>query len=199
MESLRKFFSDNGGYFVAADKELQELGKKLSQSCIIKSAANCGIKLHFNPSLSSYFGGAREIMIKAPKHALKAILTDASVSDEELMNAITGVESLLNSRPLTYQAANMDDDVPVTPNHFLHGQIYGHMGVSFAPETVDQRTFSPRKRWRRLQELVKHFWQHWLTEFPPGLNPMPKWHKWKRNLKVRNTVIVISPDCPRAQ
>ena len=133
-------------------------------------------------------------MIKAAKRALKAILMNANVSDEELMTAITGAESLLNSRPLTYQTANVDDDVPLTPNHFLHGQ----MGGSFAPETVDQTTFSPRKRWRRVQELVKHFWQRCLKEWLPGLNPTTKWHKEKRNLKVGDIVIVISPDSPRA-
>ena len=77
-------------------------------------------------------------MIKATKRALKAILTDTNVSDEELTIAITGAESLLNSRPLTYQTVNVDDDVPLTQNHFLHGQI----GGSFAPKTVDQTTFS---------------------------------------------------------
>ena len=91
----------------------------LDQNRIIKSAANRGIKWHFNPPLSPHFGGAHEIMIKAAKRALKAILTDANVSDEELMNAITGAESLLNSRPLTYQTANADNDVPLTPNHGL--------------------------------------------------------------------------------
>ena len=126
--------------------------------------------------------------------ALKAILTDANVSDEELMTAITGAESLLNSRPLKYQTANVDDDVPLTPNHFLHGQ----MGGSFAPETVDQTTFSPRKPWQRVQELVMHFWQRWLKEWLPGLNPTTKWHKEKRNSKVGDIVIVISPDNPRA-
>ena len=133
-------------------------------------------------------------MIKAPKCAVKAILADANVSDEELMTAITGAEALLNSRPLTYQTANVDDDVPFTPNHFLHGQ----MGGSFAPESVDQTTFSPRKRWRRVQELVKHVWQRWLKEWLPGLNPTTQWHKEKRNLKVGDIVIVISPDNPRA-
>ena len=186
--------SDNVGNFVAADKELQELVRSLDQDRIIKSAANRGIKWHFNPPLSPHFGGAHEIMIKAAKRALKAILMNANVSDEELMTAITGAESLLNSRPLTYQTANVDDDVPLTPNHFLHGQ----MGGSFAPETVDQTTLSPRKRWRRVQELVKHFWQRWLKEWLPGLNPTTKWHKEKRNLKVGDIVIVISPDSPRA-
>ena len=94
----------------------------------------------------------------------------------------------------TYQTANVDDDVPLTPNHFLHGQIGGR----FAPETVDQTTFSLRKRWRRVQELVKHFWQRWLKELLPGLNPRTKWHKEKKNLKVGDIVIVISPDSHRA-
>eukprot|EP00112_Aurelia_sp_Birch-Aquarium-sp1_P012313 Seg259.12 transcript_id=Seg259.12/GoldUCD/mRNA.D3Y31 product="hypothetical protein" protein_id=Seg259.12/GoldUCD/D3Y31 len=88
--------SDNGGNFVAADKELQELVKRLDQNRIIKSAANRGIKWHFNPPLSPHFGGAHEIMIKAAKRALKGILTDPNVSDEELMTAIIGAESLLN-------------------------------------------------------------------------------------------------------
>ena len=39
------------------------------------------------------------------------------------MTAIIGAEGLINSRPLTYQSANPVDDVPLTPNHFLHGQI----------------------------------------------------------------------------
>ena len=185
---------DNGGNFVAADKELQELVKRLEQNRIIQSAANRGIKWHFNPPLSPHFGGAHEIMIKAAKRVLKGILTDANVSDEELMTAITGAELLLNLRPLTYQTANVDYDVPLTPNHFLHGQ----MGDRFAPETVDQTTFSPRKRWRCVQELVKHFWQRWLKEWLPGRNPTTKWHKEKKNLKVGDIVIVISPDSPRA-
>ena len=78
--------SDNGGNFIAAEKELQELVRRLDQNRIIKSAANRGIKWHFNPPLSPHFGGAHDI--KAAKRSLKAMLADANVSDEELMNAI---------------------------------------------------------------------------------------------------------------
>ena len=185
--------SDNGGNFVAADKELQNLVKGLDQDRIIKNAANRGINWNFNPPLSPHFGGAHEIMIKAAKRALKAILTNANVSDEELMTAISGAESLLNSRPLTYQTANVEDDVPLTPNHFLHGQ----MGGTFAPETVDQTAFSLQKRWERAQELVKHFWQRWLKEWLPRLNPTTKWHKERKNLQVEDIAILFSPDSPR--
>ena len=43
--------TDNGNNFVAADKELQELVKRLDQNRIIQSAANRGIKWHFNQNL----------------------------------------------------------------------------------------------------------------------------------------------------
>ena len=47
------------------------------------------------------------------------------MTDEELITVSTGVESLLNSRPLTYQSSDPRDDVPLTPNHFLRGQMGG--------------------------------------------------------------------------
>ena len=46
-------------------------------------------------------------MIKAAKQAVRAMLGNADVTDEELMTALTGVDALLNSRPLTYQSANL--------------------------------------------------------------------------------------------
>ncbi len=96
---------------------------------------------------------------------------NADVTDEELWTAVIGAESLLNSRPLTYQSADPLDNTPLTPNHFLHGQ----MGGQFAPETVDSTEFSPRRRWRRIQELVRHFWHRWLREWLPGLTARKKW------------------------
>ena len=52
---------------------------------------------------------------------LYAVLNNGVVNDEELVTIFTEVEGLLNSRPLTYQSA----DVPLTPNHFLLGQMGG--------------------------------------------------------------------------
>ena len=80
-------------------------------------------------------------MNKAAKKAIRAILSDADVNDEELMTTFTGVEALMNSRPLTYQSANPKDVTPLTPNHFLHGQA----GGLSAPASVDEKPFNPRK------------------------------------------------------
>lgn len=177
--------SDNGTNFKGADTQLKVLVSAIDKEKIKESTANRGIKW--------YFRGVHESMTKSAKKAINAILGNADISDEELMTAVIGVEGLINSRPLTYQSANPDDDVPLTPNHFLYGQI----GGQFAPSSVDETPFNLRKRWRRIQELVRHFWKRWPRE---GLSRLSTWKKWnneRRDIKIGDVVRVISPDTSR--
>ena len=109
------------------------------------------------------------------------------------MTAIIEAAGHINSRPLTYQSANQSDDVPLTPNHFLHGQI----GGQFAPSSVNETTFNPRKRLRRIQELLRHFWARWMREWLPGLNARKKWFRTQRDVQVGDVILVVSPDTPR--
>ena len=134
-------------------------------------------------------------MIKSAKRATYAILGSANVTDEELVMAFTGAEALINSRPLTYQSANPSDDTPITPNHFLIGQV----GVQFAPGSGDSGQFSPKKRWGRVQELVRHFWHRWLREWLPPLNRRSKWWKEQKDVQVNDVVLVVAPETPRGQ
>ena len=60
---------------------------------------------------------------------------------------------LLNSRPLTYQTADPEDDVSLTPNYFLLGQVGGR----FALETDTQESYNLKKRWRRTSRINKAF------------------------------------------
>ena len=150
---LEEVYSDNGTSFKGADNELKLLVSQIDEDKITESAANKGVKWHFYPPLAPHFAGMHEAMIKSAKRAISAILVNADIYDEELMTAIIGAEGLINSRPLTYQSANPVDDVPLTPNHFLHGQI----GGKFAPTSVDSTQFNLRKRWRWIQELVCTF------------------------------------------
>ena len=188
-----EIYSDNATNFKAADKELKALLLQLDEDKIKESTSNKGIVWHFTPPLAPHFGGVHESMIKSAQKALNAILGNADITDEELMTALTGAEALVNSRPLTYQSANPHDDIPLTPNHFLHGQIGGH----FAPSSVDSTQFNLRKRWRRIQELVRHFWHRWLREWIPTLNARKKWHREHRDVQVGEVVIIVSPDTTR--
>lgn len=135
------------------------------------------------------------MMIKAAKRAISAILKSAEISDEELITACTGADSLMNSRPLTYQSANSSGCTPLTPNHFLFGQV----GGQFAPDSVDETTYSPTKCWRCVQELVRHFWKCWLKEFLPMLGGRKKWFQEKRDHCVGDIVLIVDPDQPRGR
>ena len=56
---------------------------------------------------------------------------------------------------MTYQSANPGDTTPLTANLFLQGQ----MGGMFAPEVDQETCYNTKKRWRRKQELNRHFWR----------------------------------------
>lgn len=68
-----------------------------------------------NVPAAPHFGGVHE--------ATYAVVGNRDVSDEELNTVLAGVESLINSRLLTHQTSDPRDHVPLTPNHFLHGQM----------------------------------------------------------------------------
>ena len=89
------------------------------------------------------------------------------------MTLFTGAKSLPNSRSLIYQTSNPEDETPLTPNHFLHGQVEGQ----FAPATVDETRFNlcDGKDRRRVQELVRHFWQRCLRELLPYIGKRTKY------------------------
>ena len=130
-----EMISENGTNFVGANQELRKLINQMLQNSKLKESLTCQrITWTFNPPSAPHFGGVFETMIKAAKRAILAILSNADVNDKELMIAFTGAEALINSRPLTYQSANPEDNVPLTPNHFLSGQI----GGQFAPEAAEE-------------------------------------------------------------
>ena len=187
--------SDNGSNFVSGNRELRELIEKLDEDRIHASLANKGVKWTFNPPLAPHFGGVHESMIKSAKRSINAVLQNADVNDEELHSAFVGVEDLLNSRPLTYQSSHPADILPLTPNHFLHGRV----GGEFAADTVDTVDFAARKRWRRVQELVRHVWSRWMKEWVPELRRRKKWNRLCRNFEVGDLVLVIENDTPRGQ
>lgn len=117
----------------------------------------------------------------------------ADITDEEFQTAFLGAESLLNSRLLSYQSSNPTDNTMLTPNHFLHGQL----GGEFAPESVDTAVFDVKKRWRRVQEIVKHFWKRWLREQLPAIGSRSKWFRAQQNLSNGDVVLVVDTDQPR--
>ena len=188
-------FSDNGTNFVGGERELQEAIESLDRQKIVDEATKRRIKWNFNPPAAPHFGGVHESLIKTSKRAIYAVLKKADINDEELMTAITGAEEIVNSRPITYQSSNPKDDLPLTPNHFLHGRI----GMEMPFETIDSTNFSMRIRWRRVQELVRHIWSRWIHEWLPALAQRKRWTTSRDNIKKDDIVLVMEANIPRGK
>ena len=85
--------------------------------------ASKGIRRTFNPPYSLHFGGVFEIMINIAKRAVIAMLGNADITDEKLMTAF--IESWSFNQLQTIDIPKSEYDIPLTPNHLLHGQIGG--------------------------------------------------------------------------
>ena len=110
--------------------KLKELVGQLDRQQLQSKTVELGETWRFNPPAAPHFGGAHEVMARADKKSIYAVVGHRDVTDEELITVFTGVESLLNSRPLSYQSLDPRDDVPLTCNQFLHGQMGGKFALS---------------------------------------------------------------------
>ena len=57
----------------------------------------------------------------------------------------------------------------------------------------------PKKRWRRVQQLLSQFWRRWRREFLPKLNARGKWLQAKPNFKEGDIVLVVEPKAKRGE
>lgn len=104
--------SNNGTNFIVADTEIRELVSQLGQEQVCHSITNRGVAWHWNPPATPHFGGVFESKMQASKRAISANLKDADFNDKELQTCCIGVESLLNSTPLT-TVSNGPNNEPV--------------------------------------------------------------------------------------
>ena len=49
---------------------------------------NLRLKLRFNPPGASHFGGFFEALVKSAKRAMKAVIGNAEITDEELLQLL---------------------------------------------------------------------------------------------------------------
>ena len=62
-----------------------------------------------------------ERMVQSTKQCLKKTVGQASFMHNGLLTSVTEIESIINSRPLSYVSAG-DTEEPLTPSHLLIGR-----------------------------------------------------------------------------
>ena len=189
-------WSDNGTNFVGTNCELREMHQFLLrgdvQHTIINFCSSIGIEWKFIPERSPHFGGLWEAAVKSTKKHLRRIVGDVKLTFEELATVLTQVEACLNSRPLApLNTPDVDGVEVLTPGHFLIGRP-----LCALPDTASSfSSVTLLKRWDLCQNLVRHFWMRWCSDYLTSLN---KYHKWKHPTRdVRpGDLVIVHEDTP---
>ena len=104
---------------------------------------------------------------------------------------IREIEASMNSRPLTNVPYDINDPLPLTPNHFLL-VVHPLTCVFIGKEK------NVSKSWRSAQQIATHFWNLFLREYLPTQQRVRcKQHNTSKNLQVVDLVWIIEDFIPR--
>ncbi len=125
-----------------------------------------------------HWGGVFERMVKSTKRCLRKVIGRAHLSHDELLTAVTEIEAVINSRPLSYISAN-DLEEALTPSHLIVGRrilnLPDHIG--YLCDSTDDEEFSINstqlaKRVKHLSSTLNHFWNNRVSSRTEG-SPLP--------------------------
>ena len=89
---------------------------------------------------------------------------------EDLTTVLTQIESCLNSRPLVPMSENDDCIEALTPVQFLIGQ-----SMEALPDNpTSYNPTSTLRCWHLCQNIVRHFWSRWSSEYLASLQRFTK-------------------------
>ena len=81
----------------------------------------------FNPPYGPHFGGIWERLIQTAKRTLLIILGSRRLSIDVFRTILVATEATLNSRPLTIVADLQENEMLLTPNHFLINRSFNSL------------------------------------------------------------------------
>ena len=190
-----KIFSDQGGSFIAGDKELRQEIENFNQVKINKCMTQRHIEWHFNTPHSSHKNGAAERMIRTVRKILNSVINMQLLNDEQLVTVVAEAEKVLNDRPLSYVSDDVKSLDVLTPSKLLLLRSNRCMpaGVFNKNENVAVRT------WRQSQHLANVFWKRFINEYMLTLQVRSKWQRSSRNIREGDIVLVRVPNISRGQ
>ena len=155
-------WSDNAKTFKTAAKEIQKL---IRSPEVIKHLASSRITWKFIVERAPWRGGFWERMVRSVKRSLKKCIGRASLTHDELSTLLVEVESVVNSRPLTYVFDDSEGiNYSLSPSHLIYGRKVanipniGHFEIVSTSESLSRRA-------KRHQTLLRHFTNQWRRQY----------------------------------
>ncbi|XP_058828869.1 uncharacterized protein LOC131688558 [Topomyia yanbarensis] len=185
-------YSDQGTNFKGADKELKIASQEVDHDRIMREFISTSTRWSFIPPVSPHMGGCWERLVQSVKKNLKQVVASKRLTDEVLRNALTEIENIINSRPLTHVPA-LDDGMVLTPNHLLLGSSNGCKPLT----KIDDSAQGLIRGWKISQVCANEFWKHWIRAYLPEITRRSKWFSKTKPIAVGDVVIIVDPDLPR--
>lgn len=128
------------------------------------------MKWKFNLEKAPWWGGVFERLVKSTKRCLRKMVGQAKLSLDELHTAIVEIESIVNSRPLSYLTSG-DMEEPLTPSHLLIGRRVLNLpdNLGYIVDAGDEEFMIDAsqldRRVKHLSNTLNQFWKRWMTEY----------------------------------
>ena len=156
----------------SSNSKLEKLWKKIDTKKVETKLANKGIKWKFITEQSPHRGGWWERICRSLKEPLRKVLGRALLSYVEMYTILTEIESMINSRPLTFIGESIGDGEVITPAHLASGRAL--KTILDVPYGVhNESSISGRYLYR--ERLMGHYWKRWQSEYLPKLTVRQKW------------------------
>ena len=200
----KRILSDNGKSFKAAAVFLEKVFK---DQTVVDYLSTLGTEWQFNIEKAPWWGGIFERMVKSTKRCLRKVVGQAKFSLDELHTAVVEVESIINSRPLTYLSPS-DLEEPLTPSHLVTGKRVISLpdDLSYQADlddgdfTVDQEQVRKRVKYSNL--ILNHFWRRWRQEYLAELRESHRNYNQRCSgdpvISVGDVVVVHDDSLPRS-
>ena len=136
-----------------------------------------------------------ERMIRTIRKVIAATIPpNTRLTDDQLTTFFAEAECLINGRPLTKCSDDINDESPLTPNHFL---VLGENMAMPLGQFTESDIY--RRRWRHVGFLLDCLWKRWIRSYLPLLQTRQRWPYVQDNIKTGDLVLMIDETRPRSQ
>ena len=175
-----RLYSDNGTAFVGAAKELEKAKERWLVKDTFEHLSWKGTEWRFMTPAAPHQGGIYEAAVKSMKYHLTRTVGAKVLAYEQFLILLTGIEAILNSRPLHPLSDDPNDLQALTPGHFLGGEP---LVLPLPFVTNEMPNTKGIKLWKERKTMLAHFWSRWQEEYLSTLYERKKWRREKYGLR----------------
>ncbi|XP_052787361.1 uncharacterized protein LOC128222416 [Mya arenaria] len=201
-------FSDNALQFKLASETVDIIWKNIMKTEDVQDyASQNGIHWIFNIELAPWMGGFYERLVGLVKRSLRKTIGRNLLTEMQMQTLIKEIESVINTRPLTYVGDDVNSMITLTPSSFLTlNPKIGIPSVDIDSDTDYTPYESSAQKllqiWKKGQKLLNSFWKMWREEYLLSLRERTqtklKSHRIQSHFLPRvGDVVLIKDDVPR--